>query len=63
MFAPGERRDAHEAGEVRRSPLGLCPGRPFGGAGRTTAAGWKNSAGRRIRVLERLEPPETSGYS
>ncbi len=39
MFAPGERRDAHEAGEVSRSPLGLCPGWPLVGAGRAAAAG------------------------
>lgn len=63
MFAPGERRDAHEAGEVSRSPLGLCPGRPLGGAGRAAAAGWKNSAGRRMGVVEQLEAPETPGYS
>lgn len=47
LLAPGDRRDAHEAGEVSLDPG--RPGRavlearlPWG----TAVAGWKNSAGR-----------------
>lgn len=51
LWAPGERREDQEAGEVSLRPRELRPTLALGGAGRAAAAtGWKNSAGRRIRV-------------
>lgn len=53
LWAPGERREDQEAGEVSLRPRELRPTLALGGAGRAAAAtGWKNSAGRRIRAGE-----------
>ena len=60
LWAPGERSDAQEAGEVSRRPLDNRRLRLRGGAGMAAPAGWKNSAGRWKRGEMPLAPPSPS---
>lgn len=60
LWAPGERSDAQEAGEVSLRPLDSFRLLLREGAGITAPAGWKKSAGRWNRGEMPLAPPSPS---
>lgn len=60
LWAPGERSEAQDAGDVNLRPLDNRRLLLRGGAGMAAAAGWKNSAGRWKRGEMPLAPPSPS---